>query len=126
MYSTPLATRQVLAAHRLVAANSRGLPVAISSAHGVYVCGVHHVVDPWRCYQLSFMETLASRTVKQNRIAVRFPNRREIQRPWPIQAKVYAARRAVSHEDSLLEWKQVFFESVLFAESFGYVFAYGV
>jgi hypothetical protein len=70
------------------------------------------------CDHLGFPEPLAAGTVKQNRIAIRFPNRREAQRARSMQAKVNAAGSATPYQNLFGEGEIIYFELVLFAECF--------
>lgn len=74
--------------------------------------------DAGWCNHLGFSEPLAAGTVKQNRIAIRFPNRREAQRARSMQAKVNAAGSATPHQHLFGEGEIIYFELVLFAECF--------
>ena len=77
----------------------------LSSFQAAGIRSIHDIINPRRCYQLRFAESLAARSVKQNRIAVCFPNRGEIQRARSVQAEVHATRGAVSHQDSFIQRK---------------------
>src|SRR3954465_1927335 len=77
----------------------------LSSFQAAGIRSIHDFINPRRCYHLVFEKSLAARSVKQNRIAVCFPNRCEIHRARPVQAEVHAARSAVSHQDSFIQRK---------------------
>ena len=55
--------------------------------------------DARRGNQLRFPEPLAAGTVKQDRVAISLPDRRQAHRTRAVQAKIHAARGATSHQD---------------------------
>src|SRR3954464_12075503 len=108
MYSTmpgdgqALLTTRVFWPVRPLADSEKGTPSSVQSAG---IRSIHDFINPRRCYQLRFAESLAARSVKQNRITVCFPNRCEIHRARPVEAEVHAARSAISHKDSFIQRK---------------------
>lgn len=70
-----------------------------SPCHGLNYLQI--VGDHGRLHQLRAMEPFPRRTVKQNRIAVRFPNGCILDASRPVQAKVDPTRLSVPHQDSL-------------------------
>jgi hypothetical protein len=61
--------------------------------------------------------------IEKNCVSLGFPNGRELDRPWTVQAKEQAARLTVSHQDSLATRKCSKFELILLAKDFDHIFS---
>ena len=70
-----------------------------------------------RCLdKLRFADALAAGAVKQDRVAVRFPNRGQLHAAWPVQAKKHAARTASANQDSFGNVKGANLQFILLAD----------
>jgi hypothetical protein len=59
------------------------------------------------------MKSLARRVVEQNRVALGFPNRGDLQRPRPVEAKEDSARPAAANQKALCDPKSAQFKLIV-------------
>src|SRR5688500_10475464 len=77
----------------------------------------------WGLDQPGLEHPLARRAVKQDRVAVGFPDRRELDAPRPVQAEENAARPLAADQDPLADFKSSGLQLILVADRLVHVVA---